>query len=188
MKKSILVFFVIAFFIGSPLKGQIDNAKEEEAVKAVIERENKTSTSLLLNGQTDNENEEAAIKVVIEGEIKASFDGDYNTWTSYFVHEPYIVWMQAWKEGKSCLKGWQEISAEAKNFVKPERKGTIIFNGNYDYTIRIYENAAYVSFRCKSTNMFGQSKESDAMEVRFLEKHDGTWKIAYLSSIYLSTY
>jgi hypothetical protein len=96
--------------------------------------------------------------------------------------------MQAWKEGNSCWKGWQEISTQAKNFVKPERKGTIIFNGNSDYTIRIYDNAAYASFKCKSTNQFGQSKESDAMEVRFLEKHDGKWSIAYLSSIYLSTY
>jgi hypothetical protein len=188
MKKSFGVLVVIALFICLPLKGQTNNAKEEAEIKAVIEREFKASTCLLLNGLNYNETEEATIKAVIEGEIKASFDGDYNTWASYFVHEPYLVWMQAWKDGKSCWKGWQEISAEAKNFLKPERKGSIIFNGNYDYTIRIYDNAAYVSFKCKSTNMFGQSKESDAMEVRLLEKHYGNWKIAYLSSIYLSTY
>jgi hypothetical protein len=133
--------------------------------------------------------EEAAIKAVIEGEIKASFDGDYDRWASFFVQEPYMVWMQAWKEGYVSWKGWQEVSKAAKNFVKPERKGSMIHNGNYDYIIRIYDNAAFVSFKCKSSTFSeGQSKESDAMEVRFLENHEGNWKIAYLSSIYLSTY
>ena len=27
------------------------------------------------------------------------------------------------REGKSCWKGWQEISAQAKNFVSPKEKG-----------------------------------------------------------------
>ena len=159
MKKSLSVFLVIALFTCLSLKGQTDKAKEEEAIKAVI-----------------------------EGEIHASFDGDYATWSNFFVHEPYLVWMQAWKDGKSCWKGWQEISDQAKIFVKPERKGTIVFNGNTGYTIRVYGNASYASFLCKSTNLFGEKKETDAMEVRFLEKHNGNWKIAYLSSIYTSTY
>jgi hypothetical protein len=160
MKKSLSVLVVIALFICPTLKGQIDNAKEE-----------------------------AAIKAVIEGEINASFNGDYDTWASFFVHEPYVVWMQAWKDGYISYKGWQDVSSSAKTWVKPERKGTIIFNGNYDYTIKIYGNVAFVSFKCKSTRISeGQSTESEAMEARFLEKHDGNWKIAYLSSIYMSTY
>ena len=160
MKKSLSVLFVIALFICPSLKGQTDNAKEE-----------------------------AAIKALIEGEINASFNGDYNTWASYFVHESYVVWMQAWIDGYGSWVGWDEISKQAKNWVKPERKGTITFNGNYDYKIRIYNNAAYVSFKCKITKISqGQSNVSDAMEVRFLEKSDEGWKIAYLSSIYTATY
>ncbi len=160
MKKSLLVLVVIALFTCPSLKGQTDNAKEE-----------------------------AAIKAAIEGEINASFNGDYNNWASFFVHEPYMVWMQSWKDGYGSWVGWDEISKQAKNWVKPERKGTIIFNGNYDYKIRIYYNAAYVSFKCKSTTISqGKSNVSDAMEVRFLEKSVGGWKIAYLSSIYTATY
>jgi hypothetical protein len=140
-------------------------------------------------GEPVVKSEEAAIKAVIEGEIKASFEGDYNRWSGYFIQEPYTVWMQSWKEGYVSWKGWQEIGTAAKGFVKPERKGTIIHNGNYDYTIRIYDHAAFISFKCKSTRISGgQSKESEAMEVRFLEKYDGNWKIAYLGSLYLSTY
>lgn len=160
MKKSLLVLFVLVFL-----------------------------TCLSCNKKTDNAKEEVVIKAAIEGEINASFNGDYNLWTGFFVHEPYLVWMQSWKDGYTCLKGWQDISTFAQKWIKPERKGTIIFNGNSDYSIRIYDNAAFVSFKCKITGITdGQKKESESMEVRFLENHGGNWKIAYLSSIYMFTY
>jgi hypothetical protein len=160
MKKLLCLLIVISLFICPSLKGQTNNAKEE-----------------------------AAIKAVIEGEINASFNGDYITWEGFFVHEPYLVWMQAWKDGYGSYVGWDEIGIQAKNWVKPERKGTLIFNGNYDYKIRIYDNAAYVSFKSKSSlNSGGQGNDSESMHVRLLEKHDGIWKIAYLSSIYTATY
>jgi hypothetical protein len=160
MKKYLLILFTLIFIVSTSCKEKIDIAKEE-----------------------------AAIKAVIEGEINASFNGEYDHWSSFFVQEPYMVWMQAWKDGYVSWKGWKDVSASNKIFVKPERKGTLIFNGNYDYTFRIYDDAAYVSFKCKSTSISeGQSKEGEAMEVRLLEKHDGNWKIAYLSSIYLTTY
>lgn len=146
-------------------------------------------TSPLLKGQTDNAKKEAAIKAVIEGEIKASFNGEYDTWASFFVQEPYLVWMQASKERYTCWKGWQEVSSNAKNFVKPERKGSIIHNGNSDYTIRFYNNGAFVTFKCKATTISnGQSTQVEAWEARLLENQSGKWKIAYLSSVYTSTY
>lgn len=137
----------------------------------------------------DTAKEEAAIKAVIEGEIKASFDGNYDDWASYFVQEPYLLWMQAWKEGYGGWRGWQDIGTQAKTWVKPERKGSILFDGNIDYIIRIFEDVAWVSFKCNSTSVSdGQGKKNEAMEVRFLEKHDGNWKIVYLGSIYTSSY
>ncbi|HUX94549.1 MAG TPA: hypothetical protein VMV47_02355 [Bacteroidales bacterium] len=160
MKKSLSVLVVIALFACPSLRGQADNAKKETAIKAVI-----------------------------EGEIKASFNGEYDNWASFFVQEPYLVWMQASKERYSCWKGWQEISTNAKNFVKPERKGSLIHNGNSDYTIRFYNNGAFVTFKCKITNISeGQSTQEEAWEARILENQGGKWKIAYLSSIYTSTY
>ena len=160
MKTTVFTLMIILFLVGTSFQKKVDNAKEETAVKGVI-----------------------------EGEINASFNGEYDHWSSYFVQEPYLVWMQSWKDGYLSLKGWKDISASGKTYVKPERKGTLIFNGNSEYTFRIYDDAAYVSFKCKSTRISeGQSKESEAMEVRLLEKHGGNWKIAYLSSIYLTTY
>ena len=97
--------------------------------------------------------------------------------------------MQAWKEGYACMKGWQEVSDSMKNYVKPERKGSMIYNGIYDYTIKSYGSGAFVSFKCKSTMISeGQSTQLESWETRLLENQGTNWKIAYLSTIYPSTY
>jgi len=160
MKKAALVLFIIPLFTCFAFQGKVNNADEE-----------------------------AAIKSVIEGEITASFNGEYNTWQSYFVHEPYVVWMQGWQEGYACWKGWEDISKSAKTFIKPERKGKSINLGNSDYTIRIYGDVAFVSFKCKIKRVTkGKDHVEDTTEARLMEKHEGSWKIAYLSSIFTTTY
>jgi hypothetical protein len=133
--------------------------------------------------------EQEAIKAVIEGEINASFNGEYEKWASFFVHEPYVLFLQAGKTGYVNLKGWEELSSSAQKWVKPERKGTIILEGNSDYVFSIFEDAAWVSFKTTSSIISDSSKsELIGIEVRTLEKHDGNWKIAYLGSVYSSTY
>jgi hypothetical protein len=52
---------------------------------------------------------------VIEDEIKVSFIGDYETWTTFFVHEPYLLWLQSTITGYSYFKGWDDLNGEAKN-------------------------------------------------------------------------
>jgi hypothetical protein len=160
MKTKLIVLLVIVMGMTMSCQKKIDVAKEEEAIKTII-----------------------------EAEINASFNGEYEKWAAFFVQEPYLVWMQAWKEGYSCMKGWQNIGTSAKKWVIPERRGSLIFKGNQDYTFRIYGDAAFVSFTCKSARIVeGQEKETEAIEARFLEKHDGIWKIVCLGSVYTSTY
>ena len=64
----------------------------------------------------DREKETDAIKKVIEDEIRASFNGDYETWTTFFIHEPYLLWLQATKTGYSYSNGWDDLNTEAKKF------------------------------------------------------------------------
>lgn len=141
------------------------------------------------NPKVDIAKEQKSIKAVIEGEINASFDGDYDKWTSFFVHEPYVMFLQANKNYFVNLKGWDTLSVSAKNWIRPSRKGTILFGGNSDYVFRIFNDVAWVSFRTTSTltSDCGES-ELEGIEVRTLEKHAGLWKIAYLGSVYSSTY
>jgi hypothetical protein len=129
--------------------------------------------------------EEEAIKAVIEGEIKASFNGDYETWESFFAHEPYTYWLQANNETYVSWKGWEEISSQMKQYVKPDRKGSITYEGNSDYTISVYQESALAVFKCKFSI---EADEYLGLEVRALEKKDGEWKITYLGTVYSSTY
>jgi hypothetical protein len=139
--------------------------------------------------KVDIPREQESIKAVIEGEINASFDGDYDKWTSFFVHEPYVLFLQANKNYYVDLKGWDTLSISAKNWVRSSRKGTILFGGNSDYVFRIFKDAAWVSFKSTSTltSDCGESQMT-SVEVRTLEKSEGVWKISYLGSVYSSTY
>jgi hypothetical protein len=161
MKKIIFLFFAVLVITGcTPPVEEIDVAKEEEAIKAVI-----------------------------EGEINASFDGDYETWTNFFAHKPYTFWLQAGQGGYVCWKGWEEISSNGKDFIKPERPGSAIYAGSYDYTIKVYKNAALVTFKTKITaKREGESINIDGIEVRSLEKQNGEWKITYLGTVRPATY
>ena len=137
----------------------------------------------------DIEKEKIAIKAVIEGEIKASFEGDFESRTNFFVHEPYLLWLQAHQKNFTYAKGWQEINSMAKEFITPDRVGSMIHDGNYDYTIRVYKEAALATFKAKITVVQEDgSYELEGLEVRSLEKQDGEWKITYLGTVYSSTY
>ncbi|MGD0583468.1 MAG: hypothetical protein ABR974_11035 [Bacteroidales bacterium] len=149
-------------------------------------------TILLFNAcrsKADLSGEQESIKAVIKGEINASCEGDYDKWTTFFVHEPYVLFLQANKNYYLDLKGWDTLSVAAKNWIRPSRKGTILFGGNSNYVFRISGNIAWVSFTTTSTltSDCGESKLV-GIEVRTLEKHEGSWKIAYLGSVYSSTY
>ena len=158
MKKYLLPLVVLATLFITSCEEKIDILKEEEAIKAVI-----------------------------EGEINASFNGDYETWTTFFAQEPYTFWLQANREGYVNCKGWEEINSHMKQTLKPDRKGSIIYEGNSDYIIRVYKVAALATFKAKMTAV-QENKTYEGLEVRTLEKKDGEWKITYLGTVYSSTY
>lgn len=133
----------------------------------------------------DPKEEGKAIKSVIEGEIKASFYGDYESWTDFFAHKPYTIYHFIDKGICNCWEGWENISAAAGTFIRPERTSGKMYEGYYDYAVKIYEEAALVTFKTKTT-VIRRGDEFDLVligsEVRFLEKQDGEWKITYLGS------
>lgn len=139
--------------------------------------------------RADIEQEKEAIRTVIEAEIKASFYGDYESWTNYFAHEPYTFWFLDDQGEYDYLEGWEEISAAAKDLIKPERTAGRIFEGCYDYNIRVLEEAALATFRTKTT-IIQKEDEYDypliGSETRFLEKKNDEWKITYSGTIYSS--
>lgn len=133
--------------------------------------------------------ERKAIREAIVGEIKASFNGDYEKWSDYFVHEPYISWMQSTKDKYWLWKGWSEINSGMKDLIKPDRAGSMVLEGISDFVARIYRDAALVTFTAKIKQVNGKEETKYiGREVRSLEKKDGKWKIVYLGTVYTSTW
>lgn len=138
------------------------------------------------NGKIDLEKDKDAIKSLIEGEIRASFYGDFQSWVNFFAHQPYTVIMQTDRHASYYWEGWEEINTTARDFIRPGRTAGRIYEGYDDYVVKVYEEAALVTFKTKTT-IIRKGDEFDieliGSEVRLLEKQDGEWKITYLGSI-----
>lgn len=131
----------------------------------------------------DYQKERASILQVIENESKAFWDKDYNKWAACWVHEPYIRTMGWWQAGGvTVVKGWEERGPRTKQhmeeFPEPNPQNVIRENIN----IRILQDAAWVTF-----DQYGKDNGEPVMdmpglsrETRFLEKHNGQWKIVYV--------
>lgn len=131
----------------------------------------------------DYQKEQASILQVIENESNAFWDKDYNKWAACWVHEPYIRTMGWWKDGGiTVVQGWDERSSRTKGYMDefPERNPQNVRRENIN--IRILQDAAWVTF-----DQYGNDTGEPVMdmpglsrETRFLEKHEGKWKIVYV--------
>lgn len=140
-------------------------------------------------GDDETIKEMKAVRETILGEITASFKGDYEKWTDYFAHEPYTTWTQSAKDFYRTWNGWDEISTKYKDLLKQAGPSTVTLEGITGYIIRLYKDAAWVTFNAEIKIIEGkEEKILKSKEVRSLEKKDGQWKIIYLAAVYSSTW
>ncbi len=131
----------------------------------------------------DYNQERARILRVIETESGAFWDKDYDKWAACWAHEPYIRTMGWWKDGGvTVVKGWEERGPRTKEHMEqfPEPNPQNVRRENIN--MRIVGDAAWVTF-----DQYGKDNGEPVMdmpglsrETRFLEKHDGQWKIVYV--------
>jgi hypothetical protein len=131
----------------------------------------------------DYNKERAQILELIEAESKAFWDKDYNKWAACWAQEPYIRTMGWWKDGGvTVVKGWEERGPRTKQHMEqfPEPNPQNVRRENIN--IRILQDAAWVTF-----DQYGKDNGEPLMdmpglsrETRFLEKHNGKWKIVYV--------
>ncbi|MCE7062367.1 nuclear transport factor 2 family protein [Dyadobacter sp. CY343] len=130
----------------------------------------------------DYDKEQTQILQLIDTESKAFWDKDYNKWAACWVHAPYIRTMGWWKDGGvTVVKGWDERDSRTKGYMKDFPKPNPQNVRRENINVRIFKDAAWVTFDQYGTDtgeplldMPGLSRET-----RFLEKHNGQWKIAY---------
>ena len=180
MKKSLSILIVIALFTCPSLKGQTDKAKEEAAIKTLIEKEINASPCLLLNEQTDNEKEEEAIKAVFEAEKAAYFKQDYVTMGEFWIKEPTTMKYWLGLKGSTKIVGWENINESQKEEIEDnswDRKQMTATFSNYQFNIM--GNSAWIF--CE-TNWEGKVKGEGfnlkQERIVVMKKVDDKWKFS----------
>lgn len=100
------------------------------------------SVSLLAQKLSD----EDAIKAVIERETKAYFDIDYDTWIDSWSHVPYAYWSYADTAGINYYVGWKAIEIGFTDYFVTTKPGDIEIDRKWE-DLRIYKDGAYARFR-----------------------------------------
>ncbi len=162
MRYSLL--FIAAFFIGlsSGCEQAIDEAKEKAAIVDVI------------NKETDSY-------------LKRDFEGMKST----HVHDSLNMRLTAGADSYVFIEGWEDVSKHMTGDETEDELGSDrhISVEKSNFRIKLYPNSAFVVCDQKWTSDFGGDvTEINSIQVRFLEKIEGEWKISFVSFIGTSGY
>lgn len=141
----------------------------------------------------DYDAEKKAIIDVINAETQAYMDFDFEKVISYYVHDSLNFRLTTGADDHVFLEGWDEVEdffrkdlIESDPNIPPD---THVKVAKDNYRIKVYQDAAYVICTERWTYTTKDKViEIDSRQVRFMEKDDGEWKIAFLSFIGTSGY
>ena len=142
---------------------------------------------------TDVEAEKQAIIDVINAETSAYLNFDFEKVKSFYIQDSLNFRLTTGADDHVFLEGWDEIETFFRDELiegNPHTPTDAHINvTKNDYRIRVYERAAYVLCSEKWTyTLPGNVIEINSRQVRFMEKVDGEWKIAFLSFVGTSGY
>lgn len=145
---------------------------------------------LLFNSCTNNidiEKEEAAIKAVIENETNSYLMKDLEQRSKSFLHNESVIVLVSGKGSYGYAVGYDHILESQKiNIERNPNASTNKFE-NLNYKIKVYENSAWAVYDEMLHSSTGEFIEK-VINVRFLEKIGGEWKIVYLSHVNTTSY
>jgi len=139
----------------------------------------------------DIEKERTAIIEVINRETNAYLERDFETVFATHVHDSLNMRLTAGADNYVYLEGWDEVAKhlsgdETEDDLNPELYITV---EKSNYRMKIYPNSAFVVCDQKWTSRFDEDvTEINSIQVRFMEKVDGLWKISFVSWIGTSGY
>jgi hypothetical protein len=141
----------------------------------------------------DIEAEKKAIIDVINAETEAYLDFNFEKVKSFYLQDSLNFRLTTGADDHVFMEGWDEIEAFFRDELiegNPHAPtDTHISVTKDDYKIRVYERSAFVICIEKwNYTMPDNEIEINSRQVRFMEKVDGEWKIAFLSFIGTSGY
>ncbi len=157
MKYTILSALIIAAFAITGCEKAIDYDKERDAIIAVMEKETQTY-------------------------IDRDFDGMFST----HVQDSLNMRLTAGVDNYVFAEGWQDVSKHMTGDETEDDLGADIHItvDKTSYRMKIYPGSAFVVCDQKWTSQYDDDvTEINSIQVRFLEKVAGEWKICFVSFI-----
>jgi len=133
-----------------------------------------------------NDKDKEAIKQVITESTNAYRAKDFNRIAATFVQDESTIKTGAAKGGFMYRTGWEQIGSNYKqNFTNnPDPISRKLEKTNFK--IKVYKESAWAVH--DETQPLDNGTNSKQIITHFLEKHNGNWKIVYMSQIFVSSY
>jgi len=139
----------------------------------------------------DYEKEKAAIIAVMEKETSTYIDRDFEGMFSTHVQDSLNMRLTAGPSNVVFAEGWEDVSGhmtgdQTEDDLGPDLHITV---EKTNFRMKIYPQSAFVVCDQKWTTKYDDDVvEMNSIQVRFLEKLEGEWKISFVSFIGLDGY
>lgn len=139
----------------------------------------------------DYEKEKAAIIAVMEKETQTYIDRDFEGMFSTHVQDSLNMRLTAGADNYVFAEGWEDVSRHMTGDQTEDDLGADIHINveKTNFRMKIYPGSAFVVCDQKWTSQYADDvTEINSIQVRFLEKIGGEWKISFVSFIGISGY
>jgi hypothetical protein len=139
----------------------------------------------------DLEKEKAAIIAVINEETDAYLERDFDAVMATHVQDSLNMRLTAGADNYVFLEGWEEVGPhligdDTEDDLSSDLHITV---EKSNYRMKIYPNSAFVVCDQLWISQYGDDvTEMNSIQVRFMEKISGKWKISFVSWIGTSGY
>ena len=155
MKKYLLTLFAIILLAGTSCQEKIDIEKEKEAIMAVIQEEGDAAAASDL---------ERLFAVHVQDNLDTRLQLGKNNYTIY----------AGWDEIKTLFEGWAE---SGWNFEDPK-------NLKENVILKVADGSAWlICDNIWKWNYEGEPGGFDNIQITFLEKIEGEWKISFTAFV-----
>jgi len=145
------------------------------------------ASNILCQEVIDNEKEKEAIKAVIENEANSHHIRDWGMQSKSFLQDESFIALASSKVSYIYAIGWEETNRIYEGIYERNPKPSAYKIQNTNFKIKAYKESAWAVYDQIIRNSQGELLRKYIC-VRFLEKVDGEWKITYLSYVNTSSY
>jgi hypothetical protein len=139
----------------------------------------------------DMEKEKAAIIKVINQETESYLERDFDAMFATHVHDSLNMRLTAGADNYVFAEGWEDVSKHMSGDETEDELNSDLHIKveKTNYRMKVYPGSAFVVCDQKWTSTFVDDiTEIESIQVRFLEKIEGEWKISFVSFIGVSGY